>query len=710
MERILTRRVSVPPPPPQRLLEALEPRLMLSGVPVATPTFQLNHPLASSHPNSSSGPVGLVPQTIRQAYGFNAVTFGGITGDGSGQTIAIVDAYNDPNIAADLLTFDTAFNLPAATLTVVGQTGTAQLPQNATGGTNSWGIEISLDVEWTHAAAPGAAILLVEASSSSDGNLFAAINTARNYPGVSVVSLSWGSSEFSSETAYDSYLTTPSGHNGVTFVVAAGDTGAQVEYPAASPNVVAVGGTTLTTGSNGNYVSERAWGGSGGGVSAYEAQPAYQAGVVPTSITTTHRAVPDVAADADPGTGVAVLDSWDLGSSSPWIQVGGTSVSAPLWAGVLAIANQGRVLTGSATLDGPSQTLPALYALPAGNFHDITTGSNGYPALQGYDLVTGCGSPLVNLLAPALATPPTVTGVFVGSTSWTTTFTSYLTANSLGNASGYLVPAGSSQFNDLPWVTLNQISVSFSANVNISSAALTLAGVNQTSYTPTGFTYNPSTYTATWTLGTAVGPDKLIFSLNANAISDAAGNLLAGTWVNGISAYPSGTGQADTPFDFRINVVPGDIDQNGGTNATDIAWAQYAVGRPNQLFADVLGLGGVNATAISWVQLFVGDLLPTPDPITPTFTPAMVIAQTTAQTGAASPATIPSSSSTTPIAAGPKHASPGNTRTDSPSDFALDAATPDWIKAANQHHKPLGPTVHFHLVHGRPTPGPAKGI
>ena len=219
-------------------------------------------------------------------------------GDGTGQTIAIVDAYNDPNIVQDLQTFDQTFFPGQADpqLTVIGQDPDhpSTLPNTDPSGPGaSWAVEESLDVEWAHAIAPGANILLVEANSDYDPDLFQAVQTASQQSGVSVVSMSWASGgEWSGETAYDSYFTQP----GVTFVAASGDYGWQlgsVNYPAVSPNVLAVGGTTLTVAAQ-SYVGESGWGdynlsaingGSGGGVSAHdEQQPAYQVGVVPQQI------------------------------------------------------------------------------------------------------------------------------------------------------------------------------------------------------------------------------------------------------------------------------------------------------------------------------------------------------------------------------------------------------------------------------------------
>src|SRR5262249_22602105 len=155
-----------------------------------------------------------------------------------------------------------------------------------------WASEIALDVEWAHAIAPGANILLVEATNNSFANLLAAVRFAASQPGVVAVSMSWGGGEFSSETSFDSTFQTPAAHGGVTFVASSGDAGAPASYPAISPNVLAVGGTTLNLDSSGNILSESAWSGSGGGISLFEAQPAYQNGIPQTS---TSRANPDVA-------------------------------------------------------------------------------------------------------------------------------------------------------------------------------------------------------------------------------------------------------------------------------------------------------------------------------------------------------------------------------------------------------------------------------
>ncbi len=377
-------------------LEFLEPR----EVPATfVPTYRAG-PDSWAAPSLSVGPTGYTPAQVRHAYGFDQISFNGVVGDGSGQTIAIVDAYDDPAIAADLHQFDVTFGLPDPVLTKVNQSGSAALPAASA----AWAPEISLDVEWAHAIAPRANILLVEANSSGDSDLFTAISWAAHQPGVSVVSMSWGGGEFSSETASDATFTTPDGHAGVTFVASAGDAGAPANYPAASPNVLAVGGTTLYLSASGAWSSETAWSNGGGGPSRYEARPVYQQAVVPPG--TTSRTTPDVAYDANPTTGFAIYDSYNFSTFTPWAVYGGTSAGAPQWAALVAIADQGRALEGQGSLDGPSQTLPALYQLPGGDFHDITTGTSSgtpnYSAGSGYDPVTGRGTPVANLIVGGL--------------------------------------------------------------------------------------------------------------------------------------------------------------------------------------------------------------------------------------------------------------------------------------------------------------------
>ncbi len=412
------------------VIEGLESRQLLSSTAdiIFKPAILLNQADTSATPTASTTlnttVQGYTPAQIRKAYGFDKVSFGSgsSTGDGSGQTIAIVDAYNDPNIVSDLAVFDKQFGLAAPTsFQIVSQTGsTTKLPKSDAG----WAGEIALDVEWAHAIAPGANILLVEASSSSLDDLMTAVKYARSAAGVSTVSLSWGGSEFfswnsqgefSGQVQYDPIFTTPAGHQGVTFIAASGDSGSSsgVLWPASSPNVLSVGGTTLSTTSSGAYGSETTWSGTTGGYSQVESEPSYQSNVQ----TTGARSVPDVSFNADPNTGFAVYDSLPYSGYAGWQEVGGTSAGSPQWAALIAIANQGRVAKGQGTLDGATQTLPLLYSVyptlsstsdtaytntfndvidpaPSGRYHwRWGWGSSGNQSVAGYDTATGLGTP-----------------------------------------------------------------------------------------------------------------------------------------------------------------------------------------------------------------------------------------------------------------------------------------------------------------------------
>lgn len=393
--------------------EALDDRCLLTtGAAAATLAALTAEPSMNVMSVNSTTPAGYSPAQISAAYGISGITFSGgtVSGNGAGQTIAIIDAYKDPNIASDLATFDAQYGLSAPPSFTVANLG-------ATTTDSGWSLETALDVEWAHAIAPQANIVLVEASSASMSSLFNAVSYAREVPGVDVVSMSWGSSEFASEPNYDSLFTTPSGHTGITFVAASGDSGAAggVTYPSASPNVLAVGGTTLSLSASGGYGSESAWSGSTGGYSGYESTPSYQAAALQAAgLSTGSRTTPDVSLNADPSTGYSVYDSVAYGGMSGWFTVGGTSGAAPGWAGLVAIADQGLARVGHGSLT-TSTLLNELYALPSSDFNDVTSGSNGYLASTGYDLATGLGSPkagqlVAGLLADATGTSTTSSG------------------------------------------------------------------------------------------------------------------------------------------------------------------------------------------------------------------------------------------------------------------------------------------------------------
>jgi hypothetical protein len=385
---------------------------------------------ASDQGDSSGGAEPLVnlsspfnPSQIAKVYGYNNVFFptvgssGTTKADGTGQTIAIVDPWNQPDIVSDLKAFDHQFGLPDPQLTIVNQNGNASpLPANAptTGPNANAGIEISLDVEWAHALAPGANILLVESSDNSFSNLNTAVSTAvhsglgtlSSLPAASVVSMSYGATQNFSQNNTVLY-STPTGKAGVTFIASSGDTGGAGEYPATDPNVLGVGGTTLSIASDGTYAGEVAWNDSNGGPSP-NPQLSYQNGVQPFGGSNPgHRMSPDVSFDANTSSGVYVYDTYDGSVGQPWFNAGGTSLGSPSWAALVALADQAR---GTPNALPGLTTLNDLYAIYSNggyayDFLDVTSGTNtgNLSAGPGYDYVTGLGSPRANTIVSALA-------------------------------------------------------------------------------------------------------------------------------------------------------------------------------------------------------------------------------------------------------------------------------------------------------------------
>ncbi|PKR85503.1 S53 family peptidase [Heyndrickxia camelliae] len=353
---------------------------------VAHNPIHFKHNSGHAKPNAVSGIFN--PTDIKKAYGIDQ-----LNRTGKGQTIALVEAYGSPTIVNDLQVFNQQFGLPAANIEVV-------YPQGKPNTDGGWALETALDVEWAHALAPDAKIMVVSAKSASISDLLVAEDYATSH-GATVVSNSWGGSEFSGEASYDSHFN----HAGITYLASSGDNGQGSSWPASSPNVVAVGGTTLNVTSNGDYSSESAWSGSGGALSSYETRPAYQSNW--TNVVGSKRGIPDVSFDADPNTGVYVYTSTRNQGQQGWFQVGGTSFSAPAWGALIALANEGHSQSLSS-----SEVLNKVYSLAGTtgstgyrtNYHDITTGSNGYAAQAGYDVVTGIGSPIANQLVPVLNT------------------------------------------------------------------------------------------------------------------------------------------------------------------------------------------------------------------------------------------------------------------------------------------------------------------
>ncbi len=353
-----------------------------------------NQPGKHGPGGTKTASVVYTPLNIQQGYNY-ATDVGG-----AGQTIVIVDAYGDPTLVTDLAAFDSKFGITGAGPLTVYYSGGTPTSSNA-----NWALETALDVEWVHANAPAATIDLVVTPTSSFSDLLGGLQYAANKLKPTAVSLSWGAPEadYSANVldSYESVLTTLTNDGAVVFA-SAGDSGAYdgthpktltVNYPASSPQVVGVGGTTLNlscSSSSCAYLSETAWSGSGGGYSSQFSEPGYQSSAgISDPFSPPMRGVPDVAFDANPSTGVYVY------AAGSWYAVGGTSVGSPNWAAIAA---------DSAALSSGALNLGSLYTSYSSStytseFHDITSGNNGYySAGTGWDPVTGIGTPQVAAL------------------------------------------------------------------------------------------------------------------------------------------------------------------------------------------------------------------------------------------------------------------------------------------------------------------------
>ena len=376
-----------------------------------TPMTSVRGPLPAGADQSATSPAlegggiggGFSPADLRSAYNLPS------TSGGSGQTVAIVDAYDDPNAEADLAQYRISYaGIPACTtgngcFKKVNQTGGTTYPEANKG----WAVEISLDLDMVSAICPYCHIVLVEATNSELRNLAAAENEAAAL-GATEISNSWVGGEYSGDTEFNWYFA----HSGVPIAAAAGDSGYQVNYPASSPNVIAVGGTTLTKASNARGWAETVWYdknsngewvGTGSGCSAYEAKPAWQ-----SDTGCARRTNNDVAAVADQNTPVSGYDSYGYSGEERWRLFGGTSAATPIIASAMALAN-------AYTRSFPGAEAFYVEALQNGTgvLDDVSSGSNGgcgsylCNAQPGYDGPTGLGSPYG---APTVSqTPPTVT-------------------------------------------------------------------------------------------------------------------------------------------------------------------------------------------------------------------------------------------------------------------------------------------------------------
>ena len=475
------------------------------------------------------------PAQIRAAYGLVALPAVGAAISstlaaqlGAGQTIYIIDAYHDATALSDLNLFSAKFGLPTCTNVAIPATATlplatppsactfSQVNATATAAMTStvpvynatWAPESKLDVQWAHAIAPLARIVLIEMPSSLSSYILGA-NLLAAKMGHGVVTMSFGSAEAGWAPTTDSYFAGA----GMTYVAAAGDSGSQVLWPAVSPHVLAVGGTGLNwTGSGTRY--EAAWSSTGGGLSAYETLPTWQSGVVPAGGSAlVRRAVPDVAFNANPMTGEYVALTLP-GAATIWSAYGGTSIAAPQWAGIVAVANAQRVAASKAVLGDFHSTLyqsigkvPGTYAA---SFGDVVDGTNGSCATcragVGYDQATGWGTPnstqLMQALGVTTSTTPaaTVAAPVVPGGSYTGT-----AGTAFSQSLGVTAPSGTT--------------TSYSLSSAPSGMTVTSTGALSWAAPVVG------TYTFTATARTAAGGSASgTYSLKVNAAAAAPGN------------------------------------------------------------------------------------------------------------------------------------------------------------------------------------------
>ncbi len=432
----------------------------------------------AAHPNAIPAGVGYGPSQLQSAYLLPSSTAG------SGQTVAIVDAYNDPNAASDLATYRSSAGLPACgtgCFSVVNQNGAASpLPQSA--GTTGWDVEESLDIDMVSAICPLCHIILVEANSPTTQNLGTAVNSAVSL-GAKFVSNSYGGGESSSDPTFDSEFYN---HAGVAVTASAGDSGFGVEYPAASQFVTAVGGTSLNTASNSRGWTETVWNGTGSGCSADDAKPSWQ-----KDTGCARRTNNDVSAVADPNTGVAVYDTFSQGG---WLEVGGTSASSPIIASVFALA--GTPAAG---------TYPSSYPYShTANLFDVTSGTNGTcsPAYLctgevGYDGPTGLGTPDgTAAFTSGSTTGNTVTVTNPGNQTTTVGTAVSLQIHATDSASGQTLAYSAT---GLP------AGLSINSSTGLISGTPTTAGTSSVTVTAKDTTNASGSASFTWTIGTTGG-------------------------------------------------------------------------------------------------------------------------------------------------------------------------------------------------------------
>jgi hypothetical protein len=522
---------------------------------------------------ATAAPTGLSPATLQSVYGFTSSATAG-----AGKTIAIVDAYDDPTAAADLSVFSSMFGLPACTtangcFAKVNQSGGTSSYPAVDGG---WALEISLDIQWAHAIAPGAKILLVEASSNSFMDLLAAEDYAKTH--AQYVSNSWGGSESLFEVLYDSDFA----QAGVSIFASSGDNGLPAEYPSASPNVISVGGTTLHFDASNNFTGETGWSGGGGGCSAFESATPAQAtfGQYGQVNCGGARATPDVSLDADPASGLSVYDSTPYSGQTGWFKLGGTSVSSPIWAARSAV--QGVTVNAS-----------YVYGNNIG-FRDINVGNNGASCLAGFDLCSGRGSwadsspppppPPPSPTAPGTPSLSAAGGNAVVHLTWTapadggSAITSYdLYRGTVSNGESLLTTLG-------PVTTFDDTAVSNGTTYFYRVRARNAVGAgplsNEASATPTFQATSVKVTSPSGSNGYKLSPNRKTLTVTV-ALQDNLGQPVRGasvaitiSWLGLGFATGTGTTSAAGTASFRLNNAPAGTYSTTVTNvvAAGLTW------------------------------------------------------------------------------------------------------------------------------------------
>jgi subtilase family serine protease len=498
----------------------------------------------AAHPNAETVRPGAIPagngygpSQLQSAYGLTSAS----ASDGSGTTVAVIDAYDDPTAASDLAEYRSAAGLPALTsgqFTKYNQEGeTSPLPAEAPAD-DDWTLEESLDIDMVSAICPLCKIDLVEANNDTGDGLDIADETAATTLGVKYISNSWGGSETSADTTYDSeYFGVP----GVVYTASAGDSAYSggVIYPATSPNVVAVGGTTLNTASNSRGWTESVWDtssdeGTGSGCSAYEPQPSWQASISILKAACADRVDNDVAADADPNTGAAVYDTSN--DNGGWLEVGGTSESSPIIASVFALAgNNG---------NGGNNAADSIYT-HTGDLNEVTASSNGTctpPAADSvlctatgaantYNGPTGWGTPdgLTAFQSNSSTTGNTVTVTNPGNQTGTVGTAASLQISATDSASGQTLTYSAT---GLP------AGLSINSSTGLISGTPTAAGTSDVTVGAEDTTGASGSASFTWTVSSTTGTGCTAQQLLVNP-SFETGSISPWTATSGVLASTS---------------------------------------------------------------------------------------------------------------------------------------------------------------------------